>query len=1260
MDPRQAVWLAALLATSVQALPVDDPAAPVVTIGAPTAAPTIDGRFEPAEWANAVPVAGLAPTGSREVMADAPDVRVQRDAQHLYLAVRVTLPGRPPVARATTRDGAVWEDDAVELFLDPGHSQRDYYQLIVNAAGTCYDGRTKQASWNGAWTAKAAKLADGWSVELAVPFATVGAAPADGALWGLNVCVGRPGLRALSWAPVAGGFHEPERFGHLRFTADCAAGVQSLAGLVSGDGPVAVAVRGAGVTARGVLTCDGATVSDQPVTDSFAVKLPREGRFTKAGRYRLSLTARRPGDAVPVLALIAERQVKPPLALKVQAYVTSGKLVAAAEIEPGGLSAKRLSCRFEIAQGATRRGQAVAWTGKSPLTATFAKADVPAGKITLTATLLEGDQVVTTEQRDLDRPLDPPWLGDRTGLTDRVPAPWTAVKVAGRQVRPWGRVYDFGGGVLPASVESAGAQMLAGPVTLALSRGGRRVAWTRSTAKVASARPNEVKLTGGAEAPGLTLSGTTTIEYDGMIRCDLVLTGDAGAPDTMVLEVPLKAEHARYLYHFPGAWQTVANAAALPAEGWRHGFKPYVWLGDEDRGLSWFCESEENWSPAEAKAAITVERETGRTVLRLHLVEGTALSGERRYTFGFQATPVKQPEKTVWDYRIHHGGSYTLHTSPFVTTGRVVYPAAGQLDPQRGTFECWLQPRFDSDPTRSDDEKRKMGNRMVLTLDLPEGNNAGIYWNELHQGPVVWVRERGEVKFYAGASVTWKTGEWHHLAFSWGDRIRAWADGKLLFERPFNGFVSLPLADGTLTLGDKNSPFVIDEVRIVDETREPAVPTGPLTADEHTLLLDSFDSWTGPTTSPTRGAAGTVGGSALAVEGRWGRAVQLGSEATGGYTLLDRLADRGVRTVCFHEHWTPYQSYPGTTPEYEPKLDELVTAVHGQKMQLLLYMSRQIADIAPEYELYSGDILTLPRTFMYHRQPTQIDYGVCWRSHWKEFCLKNLAAVMDRFGTDGWYLDGPEWSCPCTNREHGCGYLKPDGSVGPTWDIFATRDFMRRLYILTRERQPSGQLNIHNSTVMLIPTLGWGTSSWDGEQLGGIERAGTEFGKLLPLDAFRCEMMGRQWGVPAEFLCYERPWNSHEALSFTLLHDVLVRPNDYGQHLEEISTLWRIADEFGRSRARWLPYWSNGDAVRTDSSVVKASLYTRGRDGCLVIVSNLSTEPRGAGLTLSLAKLGLPAGAKARNAVTGAEVRLTGGSLTVPLQGFDYAVLLIR
>jgi hypothetical protein len=1272
--------LAFLLAIPAMAFPLSDPAAPWLTAGAPGTAPTLDGVVDAREWAGAVPLTGFSRVNTQELSPIQPSVRVARDGAHLYLAVHVPLPeGRSPVANARQHDGAVWEDDSVEIFLDPGHRHQEYFQFAGNAIGTRLDARGRETAWNGEWRFQARAAQGSWSAEFAIPFATLQTrAPAENTVWGLNVCVNIRGLGSITWSPVLHSFHEPARFGHLRFSSTLAAGIETLAGLIDGGGEIKGLARGTGIAMRWQLARDGSKPIEKRLSPAgeFAlpVALPRDGRFPAAGRYSLRVIAERAGDSMPLMRLAGEHIVPAPLELRARAFVYAGRLETEATVQAAGLERTDLACRFALApeggKPSVKREAALA-DGRTAR-ATFQKAEVPEGKITVSVTLLEKGMPIRVASKVLDRPLSPPWLGDRTGITDEVPAPWTPLKVRGKQaragargsavsVRPWGRDYRFEGGLFPAQVTASGASVLAGPITLHATRAGKPLPWREAWTKVSKSAPAAVDLAGGATATGARLSGSARVEFDGMLRVDLELSPEGGAaPDSLVLEVPLRAEHARYLYHFPGRWGSVENSGALPAEGWHHAFKPFVWLGDEERGFSWFCESEENWSPADPERALTIDREGERVVLRLHLVEGAPIEKPLKYTFGFQATPVKQPEKDAWDYRIHHGGSYTLHTEPYTREGRVTYPAAGLIRGDQGTFEAWVRPLFDSDPSLPEEEKRKQGNRMIFTVQLPGDTNCGIYWNELVQGPVVWVRENGNVAFYAGAPIACKSGEWHHLAFTWGDAIRCYYDGKCVFERPRHGLTSYPLEKAELILGERLPHFIIDEVRILNVARAPEVPTGPLEADAHTLFLERFEQSGEPgTLQPEKGPAGKLQGGALLVEGRFGKGLALASGRTPGYTRLDRLADMGVRTICFHEHWTPWQSHPYTSPENEPKLAELVKAIHAKKQQLLLYTSRQIADIAPEYELYSEEILTLPRGFRYTRQPPQTDWGVCWRSHWKEFALKGLAETMDRFGNDGWYLDGPEWPCPCTNQNHGCGYVKPDGTIGPTYDIFATREFMRRLYVLTRQRRPDGQLNIHNSTVMVIPTLAWGTSTWNGEQLGSIDR-GPEFLKLMPLDAFRTEMMGHPFGVPSEFLCYERPWTTHEALSFTLLHDVLVRPNGYDDRLEEIASLWRAMDAFGRDKARWLPYWKNSDLVRPEHEAVKVSLYTRGKEGALLVVSNLSAEARTATVELNLKRLGLSAGAKAINARTSEPVTLEKGRLAVELGAFDYALVSVR
>jgi len=67
------------------------------------------------------------------------------------------------------------------------------------------------------------------------------------------------------------------------------------------------------------------------------------------------------------------------------------------------------------------------------------------------------------------------WLGNSLGVSAEVPKPWTPVEVDGTTVRVWGREIRYDRSLLPTRIASQGAQLLAGPVTLDIRAGGRRV-----------------------------------------------------------------------------------------------------------------------------------------------------------------------------------------------------------------------------------------------------------------------------------------------------------------------------------------------------------------------------------------------------------------------------------------------------------------------------------------------------------------------------------------------------------------------------------------------------------------------------------------------------------------------------------------------------------------------------------------------------------------------------------------------------------------
>ncbi|MBM4087247.1 MAG: hypothetical protein FJ272_20845, partial [Planctomycetes bacterium] len=551
-----------------------------------------------------------------------------------------------------------------------------------------------------------------------------------------------------------------------------------------------------------------------------------------------------------------------------------------------------------------------------------------------------------------------------------------------------------------------------------------------------------------------------------------------------------KPEHAEYLYHFPGKWGTVRNACALPAEGFKNAFKPYVWLGDNDRGFAWFCESAQNWLPEDRDDAITVERVGNRVALRLRLIRGEEIAQPLKYTFGFQATPVKQPEKTVWDYRISHQGAYGIQNRPASAISSIEYPALGNLRGDRGTAEMWASLPFDSDPNRPKEEVRNTPNLHFFWLDVDPKTNCGLFWCGPSQTVRIWVRVDEKVLATLETPVAWKRGELHHVAFSWGDELRLYIDGALRASRACKGLMPKDLTNAALHVGKGGAPMVVDEIRVSDVPRAPELAKQPYAADEHTLLLDHLDAEmkTGveQRTQPAvaKGGPGRVMSSLGSVPAKFGLGVPM-SPDKGTYTYLDQLADYGVRTLCFHSHWS-WMGYPMPVPGQEQDLRDLVNACHAKGIQLLLYGSPLTADEAPEWELYHKDFLISPLMWPYRYREGHVAPACCWQSPYRNLWLARQAKLIEDYDIDGYYLDGSEWPLWCQNQRHGCGYVRRDGKIGQTCNIFGTRDYMKRLYVLCKTRKPNAQINIHNSTVMVIPTLGWGTSSWDGEQLGSL------------------------------------------------------------------------------------------------------------------------------------------------------------------------------
>ncbi len=190
---------------------------PEVTMGRAAAPPKIDGRLDDPVWQTALELSLRDGPSDKSITATT-SAKLAYDATNLLVGVTCSEPLMDKLLAGVTRaDGPVWNDDCVELFLQP--PGMPVHHLAINALGTVYDAEVKgneNPAWSSGATAAAAKDKTEWTVELAIPFAALGGAPTRP--WRGNVARERKPVNELpSWAPVGGRFMSPGKFGIWRF-----------------------------------------------------------------------------------------------------------------------------------------------------------------------------------------------------------------------------------------------------------------------------------------------------------------------------------------------------------------------------------------------------------------------------------------------------------------------------------------------------------------------------------------------------------------------------------------------------------------------------------------------------------------------------------------------------------------------------------------------------------------------------------------------------------------------------------------------------------------------------------------------------------------------------------------------------------------------------------------------------------------------------------------------------------------------------------
>lgn len=157
-------------------------------------APSVDGDVSDAVWARAKVITDfyqVEPKGG-EPASERTEVRVLHDNEALYFSFYChdSDPQNIPLG-AKARDTNVVNGDFIRIYLDPNMTRRNGYAFEVNVLGGRADALLSNNSepiyqWNTIWTAKTKRVADGWTVEVEIPFRSI-SFDAGRSDWGLDL-----------------------------------------------------------------------------------------------------------------------------------------------------------------------------------------------------------------------------------------------------------------------------------------------------------------------------------------------------------------------------------------------------------------------------------------------------------------------------------------------------------------------------------------------------------------------------------------------------------------------------------------------------------------------------------------------------------------------------------------------------------------------------------------------------------------------------------------------------------------------------------------------------------------------------------------------------------------------------------------------------------------------------------------------------------------------------------------------------------------
>lgn len=648
---------------------------PRLTIPKTATPPQIDGRVEPAEWDHASTLGGFL--GIPELLLNDRQTAVKLcyDEQNLYLQFTSPVPAKPR-ADATTRDSAVYTDDSCEILLATSlKPDAEISQLVFNTRDTHYDGRGGKADWNPEWTSRSSVDRGVWTAEVGIPLASLGVTPKEGDEWRFNFGRNLRDPDKFSNPIFALAYSELKSFGYLRFGASQER-VQADLKIQEANGQVAVSVAALTPSPAKLRTVVELKKAAQELRDRFqlptferlkgSVVFRKEGGPPTPGQAPLQFTVQEKvegegeyflrtqvldGDR-PLFSQVVPFLFKKPFVVELTPRSKDQRLMVRWELRRNLGDEIEVECELQTESGKKVQSRHERVTGKTNGDLVFDIAALKELRYRLVTKLRCGGREFA-ETSDFPCFKNAEWIGFAKTLAGQhlVPRPWVPIKTTDAEIQTLTQTYRFPAGPLPEQIVVQGQPILAAPARLGMQANGKEAKASGNRQWVEN-HPDRVRFRQGASLAGATVTIEALGEFDGMLRYDVTFEPPRRdfSLEKLVLEIPIKPEFATLKYPCRGRYQqwSVMDLEGEVKERYADYFMPHLWVGNDEKGLAWFAESDERYSVAKPEQTVELIKEPSRTLLRITMVDQpVALNRRTTYTFGLMATPPR-PAPENW------------------------------------------------------------------------------------------------------------------------------------------------------------------------------------------------------------------------------------------------------------------------------------------------------------------------------------------------------------------------------------------------------------------------------------------------------------------------------------------------------------------------------------------------------------------------------------------------------------------------------------